>query len=102
MAPSQAFNVKTHSFQRKIIGNNQSEDNDYVPQESSEDLRRWVINDNLVYNFTEEEVICEVTYNVEDDTIEETRSDEAMLAANTLRRCAGARNVNLTPTTFLC
>ncbi|KAI4466958.1 strictosidine synthase-related [Holotrichia oblita] len=79
-------------------GNNQSEDNDYVvedtltlcddmnvPQESSEDLRRWVLDDNLDSDLTEEEIIQEVASNVEDDDLGDRATIQVRLTSRSLR-----------------
>lgn len=65
-----------------------------IPQESSEELRRWVLDDNLGADLTDEEIVQEVTSDTQDDIIEEAvetkyytvTCNEAMLAASTLIR----------------
>lgn len=73
-----------------------------VSQESSEDLRRWVLDDNLCADLTDEDIVQEVISNEQDDTIEEAveakytiSCDEAMLAANTLIRWCEERGLDL-------
>lgn len=64
-----------------------------IPQESSEDLRRWVLDNNPGSDLIEKEIIQEVTSDEQYDTIEETAEakyiiscDKAMSDTNTLIR----------------
>ena len=73
-----------------------------IPQEDAEELRRWVLDDNLGSELTEEEINQEVTAHVvDDDPIEaatEVKStitcDEVMAAANTLVRWCEERELD--------
>lgn len=73
-----------------------------IPQESSEELRRWVLDDNLGADLTDEEIVQEVTSDSQADIIEEAMetkytvtSDEALSAANTLLRWCEERELDV-------
>lgn len=94
-------------------GNNEAQDNNEVEedtlvlcenvnaaQECSEELRRWIREDNLNADLTDEEILQELLSS-EDDEIEEAveakhtiSSDEAMSAANTLIRWCEERELD--------
>ena len=65
-----------------------------IPQESSEELRRQVLDDNLGADLTDEEIVQEMTSDTQDDIFKEAvettyytvTCNEAMLAASTLIR----------------
>ncbi|XP_055869350.1 uncharacterized protein LOC106072531 [Biomphalaria glabrata] len=53
-----------------------------IPQEASEDLRRWVIDDNLGSELTDEEIIQEVTSGEKVEKIEEAAEAKYTISSN--------------------